>query len=107
VAAFPNLARAMTGIDLYVGDGASLRRPILRRRGQHLIGHVPVWQQLQWCWEQGVRRVHITHCGSGIVRDHALAQRLVQHWGRQHGLAALIVHDGMEFELRHRRQHGR
>jgi phosphoribosyl 1,2-cyclic phosphodiesterase len=100
VAAFLDLAAAMAGIDLYIGDGASLRRPILRRRGGHLIGHAPVLRQLEWCRQQGVRRVHITHCGSEVVRNHSQAQRLVQQWGRDRGLAALIVHDGMTLELR-------
>jgi len=46
VAAIPDAAAALRGVDLYVGDGATLTRPILRRRDGALIGHAPVRTQL-------------------------------------------------------------
>jgi hypothetical protein len=33
---------ALSSIRLYVGDGASLRRPIIRKKGLSLIGHASV-----------------------------------------------------------------
>ena len=52
-------SQALRGIDLYVGDGATLTRPILRREKQsnQLIGHTAVMKQLDWCGE-GRRRSH-------------------------------------------------
>jgi hypothetical protein len=57
-----------TGIQLYVGDGSSLIRPMLRRRHGALIGHASVRDQLDWCRDEGVSRAVITHCGSQIVK---------------------------------------
>jgi len=42
VARLPKAARLLRGVDVYVGDGASLRRPILRRREGAFIGHAPM-----------------------------------------------------------------
>jgi hypothetical protein len=60
-------AAALRGIDLYTGDGATVTRPIIRRRGAVRIGHTPIRTQLDWCRAQLVRRAIFTHCGSQIV----------------------------------------
>jgi len=35
----PRRGQALTGIALYIGDGASISRSLIRRRGKALIGH--------------------------------------------------------------------
>src|SRR5436190_23401174 len=69
---------AMAGIALYIGDGASITRPLLRRRADSTIGHASVRDQLDWCHEEGVQRAMITHCGSQIVKTdpEAVAARI-------------------------------
>jgi len=92
---------ALAGIQLYVGDGASLRRPLVRRRGEALIGHADVRTQLEWCREEGVKRALITHCGSQIVG--ALARemdRVVHEMGLEQGVDAGLAFDGLEVILR-------
>jgi hypothetical protein len=44
---------ALSGIRLYIEDGASSRRPIIRRKGHSLIGHASVRTQLGWCRREG------------------------------------------------------
>lgn len=39
-------AAALRGIDVFVGDGASLKRPLVRRKGDKLFGHTTVRAQL-------------------------------------------------------------
>ena len=58
---------ALDGVQLYIGDGATVMRSFVRRRGKALIGHSPVRTQLTWCQKEGVPRAIITHCGSEIV----------------------------------------
>src|SRR5262249_830701 len=60
-------AQALHGIRMFVGDGASLTRPLVRRHGDELFGHTTVRAQLGWCHEAGVKRAIFTHCGSQIV----------------------------------------
>ena len=58
---------ALKGVQIYIGDGATVTRSFIRKRGSALIGHSPVRTQLTWCQKEGVPRAIITHCGSEIV----------------------------------------
>jgi phosphoribosyl 1,2-cyclic phosphodiesterase len=100
VAGLEDPARDLAGLDVYIGDGATLRRPLLRRRGPALIGHAPVTAQLDWCRRAGVRRAIFTHCGSALVRadQEALAAE-VAAMGRAAGVRAAIAHDGLSLRL--------
>jgi phosphoribosyl 1,2-cyclic phosphodiesterase len=92
---------ALSGIRLYIGDGATLTRPLIRRRDDHLIGHTPVRTQLTWCQEAGIARAIITHCGSEIVADHAAeVEAQVMAMGEERGVEASIARDGMTLVLR-------
>jgi len=60
-------AAALKDVQVYIGDGATLTRSFIRKRGDKLIGHATVRTQLGWCAKEGVPRAIITHCGSEIV----------------------------------------
>ncbi len=92
---------ALAGAKVYVGDGATLERPMVRRRGERLIGHAPVRTQLTWCQKEGVPRAIFTHCGSQIVKgdERTLGARL-RKMATERGVAARFAHDGMEVVLR-------
>jgi phosphoribosyl 1,2-cyclic phosphodiesterase len=99
--AIPNRARALRGVRLYVGDGASLSRTIVRRRGRTRIGHTPIVRQLEWCAQQGIRRAIFTHCGTAIVGGNERAARAcVQAMGAARGMRASLGYDGMTVVLR-------
>jgi Beta-lactamase superfamily domain len=88
---------AMSGIALYVGDGTSITRLLVRRRGDTTIGHASVHDQLNWCREEGVRRVIITHCGSRIVKgDAGSVAAKVEGSGRERGVEVVVAHDDLE-----------
>jgi phosphoribosyl 1,2-cyclic phosphodiesterase len=91
---------ALSGLDLYVGDGASLTRPIVRRRGRRRIGHASVRAQLEWCRRAGVPSAIITHCGSQIVGgDPRRTSRWIRAAAAELGLSVTLAHDGMVVEL--------
>lgn len=96
----PDRAAALRDVDIYVGDGASLVRPLVRRRDGTLIGHVAVRTQLGWCAKEGVPRAIITHCGSQIVTadGRAVAAR-VRAMGEARGVRAEVARDGLEVRL--------
>src|SRR5260370_26173900 len=54
VAAIPEPSRVLASVDIFIGDGATVLRPLLRRRGNVLIGHASIASQLKWCHEAGV-----------------------------------------------------
>ena len=95
-----DLHDALNGVRLYVGDGAALYRPIVRKKPGSLVGHSPIRSQLAWCRQQGVRKAVFTHCGSEIVRAGSRAvARLLRDLGQALGVDARVAVDGMEVIL--------
>jgi phosphoribosyl 1,2-cyclic phosphodiesterase len=93
-------ATALKGVEIYVGDGATLTRSFIRRRGKALIGHAPVRTQLTWCEKEGVRRAIITHCGSEIVTgDERQISAKLRTVAAGRGVDVRIAHDGMKLSL--------
>ena len=95
----PEQVEALRGIDVYVGDGASVTRPIVRRRDEVRIGHASIREQLDWCVAESVARAVFTHCGSQILRNEEAAQSRVVALGRERGVRATIAHDGLRIVL--------
>jgi ribonuclease BN (tRNA processing enzyme) len=94
----PGRPGVLAGITLYIGDGAAITRPIVRRArddGETRIGHTSIRAQLDWCQEAGVRNMIVTHCGSEIVRsdDRSVAARL-RALGRARGVSVELARDG-------------
>lgn len=95
VARLPHPAQALRGVDLYIGDGATLRRSMVRMKHGALIGHAPVTTQLEWCAKAHLHRAIFTHCGSPIVRGAARAvTATVRELGRGYGIDARLACDG-------------
>jgi phosphoribosyl 1,2-cyclic phosphodiesterase len=91
---------ALSGLEVYVGDGAAVRRAIVRRRDGRAIGHASIRTQLEWCAAAGIRRAVFTHCGSEIVKgDARTVTASVRALGAELGIEALIAHDGLELSL--------
>lgn len=100
VAELPSPADALRGIDLYIGDGATMKRSMVRKKGGALIGHASVTRQLEWCAKAHIRRAIFTHCGSPILRARAQAMdSLLGRLGRAHGVNARLARDGDRLSL--------
>jgi phosphoribosyl 1,2-cyclic phosphodiesterase len=115
VAGLPRPSDVLHCIDLYIGDGATVSRSMVRTKDGALVGHAPIVRQLDWCAMAHVQRAILTHCGSQIVRTGArAAQSLVRRLGREHGIDARVARDGDRLalgsrsdELMHRNQRAR
>ncbi len=95
VARIPQASEALRGIDVYIGDGAAIRRSMVRHKGGTLIGHAPIMIQLGWCKRAGICHAIFTHCGSSIVRgDGRTLNALVRRLGREYGIDACLACDG-------------
>ena len=87
---------ALAEIELYIGDGASITRPIVRKRGNALIGHASIRTQLEWCRDEGIRRAIFSHCGSEVVAgDEEVVTAKVRALGNESGVQAKIAYDGL------------
>jgi phosphoribosyl 1,2-cyclic phosphodiesterase len=93
-------AAALKRVEVYIGDGATLTRSFVRKRGDSLIGHATVRTQLGWCAKEDIPRAVITHCGSEIVAgdERALGAKLGA-MAAERGIRACIAHDGMQLTL--------
>jgi phosphoribosyl 1,2-cyclic phosphodiesterase len=92
---------ALGGVQVYVGDGATVTRSMVRKIEGTLIGHTPVRTQLTWCQKEGVPRAIFTHCGSQIVAgDPEELEAEINALAEERGVQAEIAYDGMEVVLR-------
>lgn len=100
VAAIAEHREVLAGSALFIGDGASITRPILRKHDGVLLGHAPIRAQLGWCRDAGVLRAVFTHCGSEIVGgDERRLGAKIRELARECGVAARMAYDGLEIEL--------
>ena len=91
---------ALKDVRIYIGDGATISRSFVRKRGEALVGHAPVQTQLGWCMKEHVPRAIITHCGSGIVTgDERKLGAKLRAMAAERGVEARIAYDRMEVIL--------
>jgi len=93
---------ALSGIRVYVGDGASVARSMVRKPGDVIIGHVPIQTQLTWCQKLDVRRAIFTHLGSEIVEgdERSLGAKIRDLADEREVEEVEIAYDGTEVVLR-------
>jgi phosphoribosyl 1,2-cyclic phosphodiesterase len=91
---------ALDGVQIYIGDGATVTRSFIRKRGRALIGHSPVRTQLTWCQKEGVPRAIITHCGSEIVTsgERQIALK-IRGMAAERGVEVGLAYDGMKVKV--------
>jgi hypothetical protein len=90
----------LKNVRVYIGDGATLTRSFIRKRGNRLIGHSPVRTQLGWCEKEHVLRMIVTHCGSEIVAgDERKLGAKLRAMGCERGIEVSIARDGMKMVL--------
>jgi phosphoribosyl 1,2-cyclic phosphodiesterase len=93
-------AAALKNVQIYIGDGATVTRSFIRRRGKTLIGHAQVRTQLTWCEKDGVPQVIVTHCGSEIVTgDERKLSAKLRALAADRGIELCIAYDGMKLKL--------
>jgi phosphoribosyl 1,2-cyclic phosphodiesterase len=91
---------ALNGVQIYIGDGATVTQSFIRKRGKALIGHSPVRTQLTWCQKEGVPRAIITHCGSEIVTgDERDITAKIYAMAAKRDVEVQIAYDGMKVKL--------
>lgn len=95
-------ADALRGAEIYIGDGATVARPMVRKRDEALIGHVPIRTELTWCQKEGVPAMIVTHCGAQIAgaEDESAVIARIEEFARERGVRVLVAYDGMEVVLR-------
>lgn len=96
----PDRAEVFAEIGIYIGDGATMSRSMVRKKGDQIFGHAAIPTQLTWCQKENVPRAIFTHCGSEVVTEDpsAIAAKL-QTLAEKHEVKAEFAYDGMEMKL--------
>jgi phosphoribosyl 1,2-cyclic phosphodiesterase len=92
---------ALSNVDVYIGDGAIVKRTLLLRKKDHkLTGHAPIEEQVSWCLRNKISQAIFTHCGSEITKESGkkTAQKM-QQLEKKYGMPITIAHDGMELHV--------
>jgi phosphoribosyl 1,2-cyclic phosphodiesterase len=95
-------AAALTGVKLYIGDGATIARPIVRieRQKRVAVGHASIVTQLEWCAQAGIRRAIFTHCGRAIVAGPPDIDTHISSLGLARHVDARVAYDGWRVRVR-------
>ncbi|MDR9501121.1 MAG: MBL fold metallo-hydrolase [Desulfurivibrionaceae bacterium] len=92
---------ALEGCKLYVGDGATITRSMVRRSSGEPVGHTPLRTQLRWCQKEGVCRAVFTHLGSGVIKNgDKKSMDMIRPLARECGVQVELASDGMEMIIR-------
>lgn len=88
---------ALSGADVYIGDGATISSSMVRKIDDNLIGHTPIRTQLTWCQKEGVPYAIFTHLGSEIVDgDERSLNSKIGQMAEERGVKVQIAYDGLE-----------
>jgi len=88
---------ALSGADVYIGDGATISNSMVRKIDDNLIGHTPIRTQLTWCQKEGVPYAIFTHLGSEIVEgDERSLNSQIRQMAEKRGVEVQIAYDGLE-----------
>jgi phosphoribosyl 1,2-cyclic phosphodiesterase len=93
--------KALKGVELYIGDGATIRRPMVRKKDGVVFGHSAISTQLGWCKKEGVPRAIFTHCGTQIVGgDQKKVAEKMKMLAQEKGVETALAYDGLTLILR-------
>ncbi len=103
IVAFEDPGAALDGAGIYIGDGSTLKGPLVRRhtRGA-LIGHTTVRAQLGWLGKCGIPRAVFSHFGKGPIEmgEPALKNALkALAEEKTTGCEVTAARDGLSLEL--------
>lgn len=91
---------ALNNILLYIGDGATITRPLVRKRDNILFGHTPISTQLTWCRKEKIPQAIFTHCGSQIVaHDARSVEAKIRALAKERHVRVKVAYDGMSIDV--------
>lgn len=101
VAWITNRKTALKNIDLYIGDGACVKKSLIRRHKEtnQIFGHASVFQQISWCNKENIKQMIITHCGTEIVKAEKTKSKIMIDHAKEKNIKLKIAYDNMKITL--------
>jgi len=87
----------LSQVDLYIGDGSSIKSNLVRRKDSQIFGHSRMSTQINWCRRAGIKKIIFTHFGKEALKigDRKLSKMLAKE-----DIAIKIAYDGMTIALK-------
>jgi len=89
----------LKNVDLYIGDGATIDKNLVRKTKGQLVGHTTVRTQINWCAKYNIPWFIVSHCGSQIVKasPKELKRKLDKY--KKTNVKVQIAYDGLEIKV--------
>jgi ribonuclease BN (tRNA processing enzyme) len=86
----------LKNVDLYIGDGSSIKGNLVRKNKQGLFGHAKISTQINWCKKYNINNMIFTHFGLEALKtgDENLKKEI-----KQEKIKIKIAHDNMDYTL--------
>ena len=95
------LREILKDVDIYVGDGSSLKKGLVRTIDNDRVGHSSIQTQVGWCSDAGVPYAIFTHWGTeAIEMDERKLESLVAEIGAEKGIVAEVAKDGLTIDTK-------
>ncbi len=88
--------KVLTGVEVYIGDGSSVKSNLVRRKNGQAFGHTRMSTQVNWCEKARIKKVIFTHLGKEALKigDQKLSQMLAKE-----NLEVIIANDGLRLAV--------
>lgn len=83
-------------VNLYIGDGSSVKGNLVRRNKQGLFGHAKISTQINWCKKYNIKNIIFTHFGKEALK---IGDKKLESEIKQAGIEIKIAHDNMDYTL--------
>lgn len=96
----PKNKSVLKNVDLYIGDGSSVRGNLVRKKNGKLFGHARISTQLKWCQQYHIKKVIFTHLGKEALRigDKKLNEWLQQNFQPKE-MKIMVAYDSWCYDL--------
>jgi len=92
--------RILSGLDLYIGDGSTITKDLIRRHKEtgEIFGHAKIQTQVKWCEKNQVPIAIFTHFGKEAVeKDERELEALLQGYSEK--VKVLVAKDGFSYQI--------
>jgi len=95
IAYLPDQKRNLKNVSLYIGDGSTVQKSLIRKKDGQIYGHASVKTQLGWCKKADIKNAIFTHCGSELVINSCKYAKIVCALAKIRGVYVRVAYDGL------------
>lgn len=90
--------KILKNLDLYIGDGSSIKTNLIRKKGNKLFGHAKIQTQINWCKKYKIKNIIFTHLGKEALEFGDNLEKHLKQKNKNFNIK--IANDKMVYELK-------